>query len=62
MKDNILIPVAIITTLLVGALNVFLHFMPYSAPTVLLMLFIGGYEMSAGYKKNFANRRNHAKR
>lgn len=41
MNDDHTILIAISTTLLVGVVNVFTHIMPYSAPPVLMVIFIG---------------------
>lgn len=45
MKYDTLIPVTIVTTLVISVLNVFVHFMPYSAPPVLMMLTIAAAEV-----------------
>jgi hypothetical protein len=40
MSRHILILAAIIITLMLGAVNIVFHFMPYSAPPVILILFV----------------------
>ena len=45
MKYDIVIPVAIVATIVLGLVNAFLHFMPYSAPPVLLMFTVAAIEV-----------------
>lgn len=54
MNDNKLIPVAIVSSLGLGILNVEYHFMPYSAPAVILVVFVGLCEVVAAFRKRFS--------